>query len=183
MCSGDRANGVVLRLTGLPAGTRSIELTATEVSGGIQLDYWQVEADPPPLVLLLEQYRLMQYELYRGWPADPVTDDHILEVLNPATRAVAAEFDSSVLLVDTDGALGQGLHGGPRLLPRRRGPPAAGRARAAPGRAEGARHRLARASLLESPGGQPPGAVCVYISERADGSSAPARTAGNRRPG
>lgn len=107
VCSEGRSNAVVKRLTDLTPGRHTIELEVEVTAGSARLDYWQVEAGRPPLVLVLEHFRLMTYDAYLEWPAHPLADQDVLEALNPSTRAVAGEFGPSVLCVETDSALGK----------------------------------------------------------------------------
>jgi hypothetical protein len=105
VCFAGRANAVVKRLD-IAVETEAIEI---EISGaGVTVDYWQLEADPAPLVGVLTQFPPANYDLWAGWPASPVSDEDVVEALNPATRDVAAEFDSGVTLVELEDAFPDG---------------------------------------------------------------------------
>jgi hypothetical protein len=102
LCFGERANAVVKRLT-VPAGARTIE-----VSCDVAPDYWQIEADTAPPVAVLTQFPLAHYDVYVGWPGHPLSDADVTEALNPATRAVAAEFGAAVHVVEIEDAFPDG---------------------------------------------------------------------------
>lgn len=88
-------NGAVMRLAGLTPGTHSIVVTANSISGTAYFDYWQVEANEPPLVLIIGQYRL------RPGSGRSTTDSQIAQG-NIWMQAVTAEFDSLVKFVPVD---------------------------------------------------------------------------------
>jgi len=48
-------------------------------------------------VMVLTQFRLDNYELWRGWPAYPLSDADVVEALNPVTRRVAAELGAHLV--------------------------------------------------------------------------------------
>jgi acetyltransferase-like isoleucine patch superfamily enzyme len=98
--------GTVMRLRELTPGAHRI---ACRVSGATAFDYWQLEREPAPPVLVPLAYPLRQWDGYDGWPHPP--DEAGVRALNDAIGAVAAEFGPRVLLLNTaavvasDGAL------------------------------------------------------------------------------
>ena len=48
-------------------------------------------------VMVLTQFPLENYDLWRGWPADPLSDEDVIEGLNPVTRRVAEELGAHVV--------------------------------------------------------------------------------------
>jgi hypothetical protein len=105
LCFPGRANAVVERLeVAAEAETIEVEVTGT----GVSVDYWQLEAEPPPAVGLLTQFPVDNYELWAGWPAHPLSDEDVVEALNPATREVVGKFNSRVGLIEIEQAFPDG---------------------------------------------------------------------------
>jgi hypothetical protein len=102
ICFGERSNAVVKRLD-VPAGARTIEIAADVPAG-----YWQLEADPAPPVAVLTQFPLAHYDVYVGWPGHPLSDADVTDALNPETKAVIAEFDSAVGVIEIEEAFPDG---------------------------------------------------------------------------
>ena len=99
-------NGAVVRLPGLAPGAHAVTATVAATDGPVAFDYWQVEPEPGPLVLVPLAYLMRDWFYhYWDWPHEPKDED--IPILNDATRAVVAEFGPSVVAVDVEHALGK----------------------------------------------------------------------------
>ena len=97
-------NGVVGRLTGLAPGSHTVACTVSETTGPVAFDYWQVEPDPGPAVLVPLAFRTRDWShYYSDWPHPPTDAD--VPALNDAIRRVVAEFGGAVVAVDLDEVL------------------------------------------------------------------------------
>ena len=95
--------GYVLRIPGLPAGTASYVFTSTLPSStGCMFDYWQWEVPPAdaPLVVIVDSPKPIDYTPYGSVAPGPPTDAGI-DAINTINAAIAEEFDSRVITVDT----------------------------------------------------------------------------------
>ncbi|MGH2951668.1 MAG: hypothetical protein ACRDKX_06460 [Solirubrobacterales bacterium] len=92
-------NGAVARLRGLGAGRHQIVCRVAEPAGATAFDYWQLEPDGPPHVLVPLAFPIAETRAYRTWPHEPTAAG--VELLNAAIRRVAAEFDGWALPVET----------------------------------------------------------------------------------
>lgn len=106
------------RWANLPSSdaTKTITLTVATVdaSGEIGVDYAQIEADPPPLVVVCNIARLVNnaayasYGNYWGGTGTPgSTGDGDVANFNADIASVVAEFDGAVVVADIDTALGK----------------------------------------------------------------------------
>lgn len=94
-------NGLVARLTGLPAGEHTVTCLVGESGGLVAFDYWQLEPDPGPTVLVPLAFRSTDWEHhYSDWPHTPTDAD--VPVLNEAIRRVVGEFGGAAVAVDID---------------------------------------------------------------------------------
>lgn len=95
----------------LPAGTpglvpgATITITASAISTFVFFDWWGIEANPAPLVILADCLRppTPNYGAYSGWPYTP-TDADLLAV-NAANATVAALFSDGMVITDGADAL------------------------------------------------------------------------------
>ena len=64
--------GIVARLRDLAPGAHTIACAVSETSGPVAFDYWQVEADPGPTVLVPLAFRMRDWSHhYSDWPHQP----------------------------------------------------------------------------------------------------------------
>lgn len=97
-------NGVVARLRDLPPGAHTLTCTVSDTSGPVAFDYWQVEPEPGPTVLVPLAFRMRDWSHhYSDWPHQPGDAD--VPALNEAIRRVAEEFGDGVVAVDIDAVL------------------------------------------------------------------------------
>jgi lysophospholipase L1-like esterase len=92
----------------VPAGAgHVVHCRITDVVGGADVLGWQLESAKPPLVVLVEHPRPPSFSIYDtgGWHYHP-TYPQVL-ALDRAMRAVASEFGSYVITVDTDATIGR----------------------------------------------------------------------------
>ena len=95
--------GAVARLRELAPGSHVIGCRVSEAVGITAFDYWQVEPERAPTVLLPLAYPLLEWSLYDSWPHPPAEAD--VSHLNLAIRRVAGEFGPVVVLVDTEAVM------------------------------------------------------------------------------
>jgi len=96
--------GVVARLRDLSPGAHTIKCTVAETSGPVAFDYWQVEPEPGPTVLVPLAFRMRDWSHhYSDWPHQP--SDRDVPALNEAVRRVVEEFGEGVVAVDLDALL------------------------------------------------------------------------------
>jgi len=97
-------NGVVARLRDLPPGAHTLTCTVSETDGPVAFDYWQVEPEPGPVVLVPLAFRMRDWSHhYSDWPHQPGDAD--VPALNEAIRGVVGEFGEAVVAVDLDSVL------------------------------------------------------------------------------
>lgn len=99
----EHAVGAVGRLLDLAPGAHVISCRVSEATGTTAFDYWQVEPETSPGVVVPLAYPLLDWQLYDTWPHPPRARD--VARLNSAIRAVAAEFGPKVILVDTEAVM------------------------------------------------------------------------------
>jgi acetyltransferase-like isoleucine patch superfamily enzyme len=96
--------GVVARLRDLAPGAHTVTCTVSETAGPVAFDYWQVEPDGAPTVLVPLAFRMRDFShLYCDWPHPPGDADVL--ALNEAIRRVAEEFGDGVVAVDLEPVL------------------------------------------------------------------------------
>ena len=96
--------GVVQRLRALAPGAHTVTCTVERTGGAVAFDYWQVEPDAGPTVLVPLAFRMRDWSHhYSDWPHQPSDAD--VPVLNEAIRSVVAEFGPNVVAVDLDPVL------------------------------------------------------------------------------
>jgi lysophospholipase L1-like esterase len=96
------ASAGAIRLRIPPGGGHRVDCAITGVVRGATIAGWELESSRPPLVVLLDHYRLKSYAPYKDRPFEP-TDAQVL-ALNRAIRSVARDYGSYVTVVDTDAA-------------------------------------------------------------------------------
>jgi hypothetical protein len=90
-----------------PGGGQVIRCRISGVVGSANLTGWALESRTPPLIVLVEQPRLVSYRAYSIAGAAFKPDDRQVQALDRVIRAVAASFDDYVIPVDLDPALGR----------------------------------------------------------------------------
>jgi acetyltransferase-like isoleucine patch superfamily enzyme len=96
--------GVVVRLPGLAPGAHKLTVTVAETTGPVAFDYWQVEPERGPTVLVPLAFKMRDWSHhYSDWPHQPGDTD--VPVLNEAIRQVVDEFGDSVVAVELDPVL------------------------------------------------------------------------------
>lgn len=93
----------VLRVSGLAAGAHTLTLTVTSIDTGgtVAFDYWSIEAETVPVVLVHNIARAISYASY----GTPAPDDAAVTAANALLTSLVAEFDQWVKLIDVDAAL------------------------------------------------------------------------------
>ena len=91
-----------LRINELAAGPHQITVTFENVVGNNFFDYWEIEANPAPLVVVPLANELLSYTAHgTGWPFQVDSED--IAALNVAVTEVASEYAAGrVLAVPTD---------------------------------------------------------------------------------
>ena len=96
--------GVVARLRDLTPGSHTIVIAVSETNGPVAFDYWQLEPEAAPTVLVPLAFRMRDWSHhYSDWPHQPGDAD--LPALNAAIRRVVEEFGEGVVAVELEPVL------------------------------------------------------------------------------
>jgi acetyltransferase-like isoleucine patch superfamily enzyme len=102
-------NGAVMRLTGLSPGVHVIVCRVVNPTGVTAFDYWQIEPEPGPPVLVPLGYTMpdpiprRDWSFYAGWADRPTPA--MVGALNEGIRRVTAEFGAGVDVVEVEPVL------------------------------------------------------------------------------
>ena len=91
----------------VPAGAHVIRCQIGDLQGGANLVGWKVESRRTGLVILVEQPRLTSFDVYRIIHAPFIPTNRGVLALNRTIAAVAAEFDTHVIVVNADRVIGR----------------------------------------------------------------------------
>lgn len=103
---------VTKRFTGLTSANAGQTITGTvntlDGGGAVMLDYWGLEAQNPPPIIVCNTARLTATGYtsnYASWTGTEASRDQDVVDLNSNLTSVVAEFDSMVQLADVDGII------------------------------------------------------------------------------
>jgi hypothetical protein len=97
-------NAAILRINGLSPGAHTIVDTVSLITALAYFDYWQIESPSPPTVILFTHPRCTPagYAVYTAGGFAFTPTDSMVQAYCAATHQLALEFDSNVMVVDSD---------------------------------------------------------------------------------